>query len=149
MQISEKGLAFIVSWESFKSDAYPDPATGGDPWTIGYGTTRYPDGSKVKPADVCTKEQAMNWKMSHIKKDAKVLAELNVNQNQYDAIASFVYNTGAWKTTTLRKKVLANPSDPSIRDEFMKWNKARVNGKLKVIKGLTNRRKGESDLYFS
>jgi lysozyme len=73
-----------------------------------------------------------------------------VNQNQFDALVSFCYNLGigAFNSSTLKKKVIANPGDLSIRDEFMKWNKARVKGVLTELKGLTNRRKAEADLYF-
>jgi lysozyme len=73
-----------------------------------------------------------------------------VNQNQFDALVSFCYNLGigAFNSSTLKKKVIANPADASIRDEFMKWNKARVKGVLTELKGLTNRRTAEADLYF-
>ncbi len=66
--------------------------------------------------------------------------------NQWSALVSFVYNIGvsAFQRSTLLKKVNANPSDPTIRDEFMKWNKA--NGA--VLPGLTNRRRDEANLYF-
>jgi lysozyme len=70
-----------------------------------------------------------------------------LTQNQFNSLVSFAYNvgTGAFSTSTLLKKVNANPNDLTIRNEFMKWNKAnRV-----VVNGLTTRRKKESDLYFS
>jgi lysozyme len=51
--------------------------------------------------------------------------------------------------STLYKKAFINPNDPTIKDEFMKWNKARVKGVLTPLKGLTRRRKAEADLYFS
>ncbi|WP_369127544.1 lysozyme, partial [Xenorhabdus bovienii] len=53
MKISNKGLEFIQQWEGLKLKAYPDPATGGIPWTIGYGHTK-----DVKPGQVITEQQA-------------------------------------------------------------------------------------------
>jgi lysozyme len=70
-----------------------------------------------------------------------------INQNQFDALVAFAYNVGtnALKNSTLLKKVNMNPNDPSIRAEFLKWNKASG----KVLKGLTNRRVAEANLYES
>jgi lysozyme len=70
----------------------------------------------------------------------------DINQNQFDALVSFAYNLGVGnlKSSTLLKKVNANPSDPTIRDEFMKW----VNGGGKKLPGLVKRRQAEADLYF-
>jgi lysozyme len=70
-----------------------------------------------------------------------------INQNQFDALVSFCYNVGPGnlKSSTLLKKVNANPNDPTIRTEFLKWNK----GGGKVLAGLTRRRTAEANLYFS
>jgi lysozyme len=63
---------------------------------------------------------------------------------------SFIYNVGigAFTKSTLRKKIVVNPNDPTIKDEFMKWNKATVGGKLTELKGLTRRRTAEAEMYF-
>ena len=39
MKISPAGLDLIKKFEGLRLAAYPDPATGGEPWTIGYGHT--------------------------------------------------------------------------------------------------------------
>ena len=44
----KNALTIIKTFEGFSEKAYPDPDTGGAPYTIGYGTTYYPDGSEVK-----------------------------------------------------------------------------------------------------
>lgn len=44
MRISEKGITLIKEFEGCSLTAYPDPGTGGDPWTIGYGWTHSVDG---------------------------------------------------------------------------------------------------------
>jgi lysozyme len=143
---------FIKSREGLKLTAYQDSA---GIWTIGYGTIIYEDHTPVKKGDVITLQRAEQLIEGEIiAKSAKVNAALGnarVNQNQYDALVSFAYNvgTGALLSSTLLKLVKANPADPKIRDAFMVWNKAHVNGKLVAVKGLTNRRAAEADLYFS
>jgi lysozyme len=151
MKPSETCYSLIKSWEGKRLKAYQDSVKI---WTIGYGTTFYPDGSKVKPTDSITEERAdflLKWQV--LTKSGEVDKLVNgheipprVNQNQFDALVSFAYNcgTGALKKSTLLKKVLANPNDPSIEAEFLKWNKAGG----KVLTGLTKRRQSESDLYF-
>ena len=61
MKISNDGLKLIQSFEGYRSNAYDD---GVGVWTIGYGTTKYPNGERVKKGDVCTLEQA-NQYMAH------------------------------------------------------------------------------------
>ena len=70
----------------------------------------------------------------------------DINQNQFDALVSFAYNLGPanLKSSTLLKKVNANPEDETIRAEFMKWTKAGG----RVLRGLVRRREAEANLYF-
>lgn len=146
MKISAKGLELIKTFEGFEENAYPDPATGKAPWTIGYGTTVYPNGVSVREGDVCTPQQAEVWLWHYLNKiDPKLTVQLN--QNQLDAIASFIYNLGftAWFKSTLRRKININPKDATIPAEFLRWNKAAG----KVMAGLTRRRKAEAELWNS
>lgn len=146
MKVSAKGLELIKMFEGFEEKAYPDPATGKDPWTIGYGTTVYPNGARVKQGDVCTPQQAEVWLWHYLNKvDPKITTQLS--QNQLDAVVSFIYNLGftSWFKSTLRRKINKNPLDPTIKAEFLRWNKAAG----KVMEGLTRRRKAEAELYFS
>jgi lysozyme len=75
------------------------------------------------------------------------LVKTPINQNQFDALSSFVYNVGveAFSDSTMLKKININHNDPTIRDEFMKF----VYGGGRYLEGLANRRVGEADLYFS
>ena len=75
------------------------------------------------------------------------LVKSNINENQKGALTSFIFNLGSTKfgRSTLLRKVNANPNDPTIKDEFMRW----VGKDPKTINGLRNRRKAEADLYFS
>lgn len=143
-----KGIDLIKSFEGFKSKPYKCPA--GIP-TIAYGATFYPNGKKVTMSDKAVTEaegvELLKDMLSKFEQYVDSYCIDTITQNQFDALVSFCYNVGPanLKSSTLIKKVNANPNDPDIRTEFMKWNK----GGGKVLKGLTTRRKAEADLYFS
>jgi lysozyme len=143
-------LSLIKSFEGCKLTAYLCPAGHA---TIGYGTIRYKDGTKVKLGDVISSQRANEELLHEVEKKAEGVNRLikNVNQQQFDALVSFAYNLGlgALEDSTLLKRVKANPNDPDIRVQFMKWTKARQGGVLKELPGLVRRRKAECDLYFS
>ncbi len=144
----QKGLDLIKSFEGLKLKPYLCSANVG---TIGFGTTRYPNGKKVSMTDKqITKEEAetfLKWDLSQFELSVDALCTDQLTQNQFDALVCFTYNLGATnlRNSTLRTKVNANPNEPSIRNEFMKWNKA---GGM-VIRGLSRRREAEANLYFS
>lgn len=146
MKPSQNCINLIKKFEGCRLKAYKCPA---GLWTIGYGTIRYQDGKPVKEGEEISLYRAETLLTYEVENFAKQI-NLNVNQNQFDSLVSFCYNLGigAFNKSTLKKKIIANPGDLSIRDEFMKWNKARVKGVLTELKGLTNRRKAEADLYF-
>jgi lysozyme len=147
--ISDKGLHLIKEFEGYSSTPYLDSV--GIP-TIGFGFTYWLDGTKVKMSDKpITETQANVMLRETFKRDFERYIPTSVNQNQFDAMCSLIWNIGVtnFLKSTLRMKVRTNPNDESIRGEFMKWNKARVKNKLVELKGLTNRRKKEADLYFS
>lgn len=151
MKTGLNGINTIKKFEGCFLHAYKCPAAIN---TIGYGTIKYPNGNKVKIGDVITQAQADEYLMHEVNEKAGAVANLlkgvKVNQNQFDALVSFAYNLGTYalQTSTLLKKVRSNPNDPAIRTEFMKWCKARQNGKLVTLNGLLKRRKEEADLYF-
>jgi len=134
-------------FEGYKPKAYLCPASV---VTIGFGSTMYTDGRKIKLGDTINEQQANELLMWELRNKAFALHGLNLNQNQFDSCLSFIYNLGigAFAKSTLKKKILLNPNDATIKDEFLKWNKARVNGQLTELKGLTRRRIAEVDLYF-
>jgi lysozyme len=148
MKPSQKAVDLIKQFEGFRKDAYICPA--GVP-TIGYGATTWGNGQKVKMGEVVSMTLAEKLLMADLEKRSKSLAGLKVNQNQFDALISFVYNLGigAFRGSTLFRKVQQDPNDPTIRAEFMKWNKARVAGKLVELRGLTRRRDAEANLYYA
>jgi lysozyme len=148
MTTSKKGIDLIANFEGCRLRAYLCSAGVS---TIGYGTTVYDNGQKVKLGDQITLQRAKELLAHEVAMKAigvkNLLGDTIVTQNQFDALVSFAYNcgTGALKTSTLLKKVKANPQDPAIRDEFRKWVKAAG----KVLPGLVARRNREADLYFT
>ena len=147
MIASQNCINLIKLFEGYKPKAYLCPA--GVP-TIGFGSTMYTDGRKIKLGDTINEQQGNELLMWELKNKSIALHGLNLNQNQFDSCLSFIYNLGigAFTKSTLRKNILINPNDKTIKDEFLKWNKARVNGQLTELKGLTRRRIAEADLYF-
>lgn len=141
------GIELIKSFEGFRSKPYLCPAKVP---TIGYGATFYPNGNKVTMNDVpINEEQATNLlkdMLTGYEKSVDSFVRDDVNQNQFDALVSFTYNLGAGslKMSTLLKKVNADPNDPTIKAEFMKWVKAGG----KTLPGLVKRRTAEAELYF-
>jgi lysozyme len=148
MKPSQKAVDLIKQFEGFRANAYLCPANVP---TIGYGSITWGNGQRVKMGEIVSMATAEKLLLNDLEKRAKALEGLKVNQNQFDALISFVYNlgVGAFKGSTLFRKVQQNPEDVTIRSEFMKWNKARVAGKLMELKGLTRRRDAEANLYYA
>ena len=145
MEVNKAGRDLIKKFEGCKLKAYKCPA---GLWTISWGLTFYPDGTKVKEGDVITQQQAedyFNAIVDDFAKKVDALIKSNVTDNNFSALVSFAYNVGMgnFQRSTLLRKVNANHKDPSIRAEFMKWT--RANGE--VLKGLVRRREAEAKLY--
>ncbi|WP_048331013.1 lysozyme [Bizionia psychrotolerans] len=147
MKTSIEGLNLIKKYESFRNHPYLCPS---EIPTIGFGNTYYEDGTKVKLSDSpITIKQAETLLKSTVKKfeeGVNDLVEVDLNQNQFDAIISFVYNIGlgAFEDSTLLKRINNNPEDEDIKYQFSRWNKADG----KILKGLKRRRNEEAFLYF-
>lgn len=149
MQTSDKGIALIKKSEGFRGNAYPDPATGGKPYTIGCGTTVYPSGMPVKLGDKVTEQQADSYLRNDVKKFESAVSKavkVKLTQGQFDALVSFTYNVGPanMDSSTLIKKLNAGDVKGAA-DEFPRWNKAAG----KVMAGLTTRRAAERALFLS
>lgn len=150
MKISKKGIDVIHSFEACKLRAYKDPGSkDGLPITVGWGSTMHKDGTKIKLGENITQAYANELFVWEIERKSNVLTalNLNINQHQYDALCSFIYNlgVGAFSNSTLLKKIKINPNDQAIRAEFMRW----VKNDGKILKGLQRRRAAEADLYFT
>jgi lysozyme len=142
-----RGIAIIRKYEGLKLRAYVCPAGLN---TIGYGATFYMNATKVQPGDVITMDHAdklLHFQVKLFADEVKRTVKSNLNDNQLGALVSFCFNVGgaAFAKSTLAKKANANPNDPTIRDEFMRWTR----GGGKVLNGLVKRREEEANLYFT
>lgn len=141
MKTSPKGIALIKEFEGLRLKAYLCP---GGVWTIGYGHT-----TDVKPGMVISEAPAEEYLKADLSAFERYLNGLGLalNQNQFDALVSFIYNvgTGNFSSSTLLRKIRVNPQDNSIMDEFLRW----VYSKGRVLPGLQRRRLAEMKLYFS
>ena len=153
MKISENGLKLIQEFESFVNAPYLDSARV---WTIGYGSTYYPNGKPVTGRDKpITREYAETIQRNVIERDfepvinellEKEIASGFVNQNMYDAILSLTYNIGVngfRRSSVLR--LLKQGDKQNAADAFLLWN--MVGGK--VLRGLVKRRERERKLFLS
>ena len=146
MSVSNKGVDLICEFEGKRLVAYDD---GVGVWTIGFGTTVYPNGVKVKKGDICTEAQAkefMKHDLIQFKHTVNESVKVPLNQNQFDALVSLAYNIGssAFKSSTLVKKL--NTGDyQGAADQFDVW----INAGGKRMQGLVNRRDREKLLFLS
>jgi lysozyme len=151
-KISNEGIEFLKAREGCVLNAYPDPSTSTTNFAIGYGSSKMPNGEKVRPGHTITEAQSIELLKKRLDEEFEptVRSEIanvqGLKQCQYDALVSFCYNVGVanFKKSTLLKKVKANPDDPNIAYEFMKW----ITSEGKIINGLVYRREWEVILYF-
>lgn len=148
--LGAKGLALLKSFEGCEKrgadgsfSAYPDPGSSdGNPWTIGWGST----GADIKKGVVWTQKQCDDRLVSdmqrYVNQVAKAIGNAPTTQNQFDALVSFHYNTGAIGSATLTKKHIAGDYAGAAA-EFGRWTKNAG----KVMKGLVRRRAAEAELY--
>ena len=139
---SQSCIDLVKKFEGCRLTAYPDPGTGGAPWTVGYGHT-----SGVVPGLTITQAQADVWlkqDLDKANKDMHSLVNCPLRQCQEDALTSFVYNCGKhnFENSTLRIKVNTGKMDEAAK-EFDKW----VNAAGKPLPGLVKRRAAERALF--
>jgi lysozyme len=143
--INSAGLALVKEYEGLKLKAYLCPA---GVWTIGHGTTKYPDGRKVKDGDTCTPEQAELWlefDLQSAERAVSSLVRVPLTDNQFSALVSFVYNlgAGAFGGSTLLKRINERAPDALIAAHFKSW----VFANKKQLPGLVRRRAAEAALW--
>lgn len=137
----------IKKHEGLRLKAYKP--TVNDVWTIGYGHTH-----TAKRGMVITEAQAevlLREDLAWVRDVLRTTVDVPVTQNQYDALASLIYNigAGAFHKSTVRKRL--NASDyAGAADAFLMWNKQRNRrtGRLEPLRGLTRRRQEERQLFL-
>ena len=149
LQVSEAGLALVKRFEGCarrrddgQYEAYPDPGSGGAPWTIGWGAT----GPGIGPGTVWAQAQCDTRLEADLARHAAEVAQAiggaPTTQAQFDALVSFHYNTGAIGRATLTRRHKGGDYAGAAR-EFARWNRAGG----RVLPGLTRRRAAEAALY--
>lgn len=146
MRTSKNGLILIEQFEGLRLKAYLCSAGVA---TIGIGSTRYEDGSKVKMGDIITKDRAYglfsNTLISY-ENCINKLVKTNITQNQFDSLVSLCYNIGCGNISksSVIKLINIDPNDINIESKWVLWNK----GGGKVLTGLTTRRLKEIRNYY-
>ncbi|WP_373816610.1 lysozyme [Jeotgalibaca porci] len=145
MRVDNEGIDLIGQFEGLRLNSYDD---GVGVWTIGWGTTVYPNGQKVKKGDKITLEQAKQYKAHDLTKFEKAVndaVKVPLNQNQFNALVSLAYNIGesAFTNSTLVKR-LNDGNYKAAAAQFLAW----VNPGGKRMQGLVNRRNKERELFL-
>lgn len=147
MKPSINCLELIKEFEGFSSTPYLCPANIP---TIGYGSTFYKNGNKVKISDpkitIGEATEMLEVIVDRFATQIDKMIKAKINQNQFDALVSFSYNVGvsAFKNSTLLRKLNIGENNSVIVGEINKWNRANGN----VLAGLTRRRQAESKLFL-
>lgn len=144
MKISQAGLDAIKRHEGLRLNAYPDPASGGEPWSIGYGHTR--DVERGQTITEAQAEQFLREDLAWVETCIERHVVAPLTQGQYDALCSLIFNIGqaAFTKSTLMR--LLNQRDyAGAAAQFERWNIAA--GQVNL--GLTNRRAAERAMFVS
>lgn len=133
--VSTTGIEHTAAQEGLRHKAYPDPATGGKPWTICYGHTK-----GVKPGMVVSQDQCERWLAEDLYVAERVVQKhvrVPLNQGQYDALVSFVFNVGEgnFRSSTLLR-LLNQKKYVEACSQFSRW----VYANKRVMNGLKKRR---------
>jgi lysozyme len=140
MKISNNGLNLIKHFEGMELEAYKCPA---GVWTIGYGHIKTAvEGMTITEAEA---NEMLIEEMVEYENYIINAVDVDLTQNQFDAMVSWVYNLGSGnlRTSTLLK-VLNSGDYAGVPEQMLRWNKAGG----KVLEGLTRRRQAEADLFI-
>ena len=145
MRTSENGIALIKRWEGLELESYQDIA---GVWTIGYGHTETAGpNQKISEREA---EELLKRDLEPRERAVGDLTSVPLNQNEFDALVSFVYNVGvgAYRNSTARKRL--NRGDRVGAAEALTWfNKATIGGVLREVNGLKRRRAAEQALFLT
>ena len=145
----KNALTIIKTFEGFNEKAYPDPDTGGEPYTIGYGTQFYPDGSAVKQGHMCTQNKANEYLLKEINIIADELngLEISLYNSVREALISFIHSIG-WEAFLYSSIIdsLECHDYYLVTEEMNRWI---FNNQHQVIGGLLDRRRQETKLFLT
>jgi len=141
-------INLICKYEGFSEKAYADHSTGEAPYTIGFGTQFYPDGSPVKQGQCCSKEKALEYLFHEVNVIEAQLLKLNLGLDDHmrQALVSFIHSIG-WEPFLYSTIVdcLEVEDFSGVAEEIGKWI---FDQDHKVIGGLLDRRREEIDLFL-
>lgn len=145
MKTSQSGIDLIKRFEGLELEAYQDIA---GVWTIGYGHIE-----TAKPGMRITEREAEALLQRDLKPREQAVGRIvsvPLNQNEFDALVSFVYNVGVegFRRSTARRRLNSNDRIGAA-DALTWWNKATVGGVLREVTGLTRRRAAERALFLT
>ena len=144
MKISQHGISLLKEFEGLKLTAYPDPATNGEPFTIGYGSTE-----GVYEGMTITEDEAearLHKDVARFEDCVNGALQVSVTQGQFDALVSFAFNLGCanLRKSTLMRKLNSGDAGGAAA-EFAVWNRAAG----RIMAGLSRRRAAERDLFLT
>lgn len=141
-------IDIIKRYEGFNEKALADPSTGGEPFSIGYGTQFYPDGEPVKRGQLCTERKALEYLLHELNEIEDDLNSLNLGLDScmQNALISFVHSIG-WDAFLYSRVIehTINENWGKVAQEITAWV---VDGEYRIIGSLIDRRKEESLLFL-
>jgi lysozyme len=142
-------INLICKHEGFNEKAYADPSTGGEPYTIGYGTQFYPDGSPVKRGHLCSKEKALEYLFHEVDVIDTQLSKLNIglSESVRQALISFIHSVG-WESFFYSSIVdsLEREDLKEVTEEIGRWI---FDADHQVIGSMLTRRREETNLLLT
>jgi lysozyme len=144
-----RAIAIIKKYEGYSEKAYPDPDTGGAPYTFGYGTQYYPDGIPVKQGHCCTERKATEYLFHEVELIQDELSKLNLglDPSMENSLVSFVHSIG-WEPFLYSTIIDAIEAEDwgLAAEEITHWI---FSSHHRVIGGLIDRRREESHLFLT
>lgn len=141
-------INIIRKYEGFSEKAYPDPSTGNEPYTIGYGSQYYPDGSPVRQGQLCSKQKALEYLFNEVNVIETQLMKLNLglDDSMRQALISFIHSIG-WEPFLYSNIVdcLEREDFCGVTEEMGRWI---FDPDHRVIGGLLDRRREEINLFL-
>ena len=149
MQDLPTGIDIIINYEGYNEKAFPDPTTGGAPYTIGFGTQYYPDGEPVERGQLCTYKKAKEYLLHEVEKINKLLMKEvpDLDECMKEALISFIHSIG-WEPflySDILDAIEENKWDAAA-EEMYRWV---FDQDYQVISNLIHRRRDEIDLFLT
>ena len=145
----KQAIDLICRHEGFNELAYPDPQTGEEPYTIGFGTQYYPDGSAVKRNQCCTRHKALEYLVEEISVLNTELQKLNLGLDEcmHQALLSFSHSIG-WESFLYSSVIDCLEVDDyaGATEEIARWV---FDAEHHVIGCLLERRREEINLFLA